>query len=118
MTDAQIEGLKETAAFKFDGLADIVKLDDMPTNEEASERGVSEVIWMRACGVILQDTDEELFAKMKDDESADVFLTFVEDLAKFIDSQKAGLGILGAARARLIVCLSRYAEAMENGDAS
>ena len=68
---------------------------------------------MRACAVILQDDDKQLYAKFKDDESAEVFLTLVEHLAKFIDSQKAGLEILEAARARLIVCLNRYEEAME-----
>jgi len=113
MTETQIEGLHETAAVKFDGLADIVKLDELPTNDEAAERGINEVVWMRACGLILQDSDNELFAKMKDDDSADVFLSLVEDLAKFIDSQKAGLEIYEACRMRLLVCLSRYAEAME-----
>ena len=68
------------ASQTFESLANIVKLDDMPTNDEAAKRGVSEVIWMRACAVILQDSDEELFAKMKDDESAEVFLSLLENL--------------------------------------
>ncbi len=68
---------------------------------------------MRTCAVILQDDDKQLYAKFKDDKSADFWLDWVENLGGFIDSQKAGLEILEACRMRLLVCLSRYAEAME-----
>ena len=105
------------ASQTFESLANIVKLDDMPTNDEAAKRGVNDVIWMRACAVILQDSDEELFAKMKDDESTEVFLSLLENLQSFIQSQKAGMEILEAAQTRLLVCLTRYETSME-GDAS
>ncbi len=66
----------------------------------------------------LQDDDEQLYAKFKDDESAEVFLDMMEKLTEFIDSQKAGLEIFEAARMRLLVCLSRYEAAMDDGGAS
>jgi len=65
---------------------------------------------MRTCAVILQDDDEQLYAKFKDDESAEVLLDMMEKLSEFIESQKAGIEILEAARMRLLVCAHRYAE--------
>ncbi len=71
-----------------------------------------------SCAVILQDDDEQLYAKFKDNESAEVFLDMMEKLTEFIDSQNAGLEIFEACKTRLLVCLSRYEAAMDDGGAS
>ena len=97
----------------FESLADTVPLDSMPDNDFMSERGISEGIWMRTCAVILQDDDKQLYAKFKDDESAEFWLEWTEQLGEFIDAQKAGLEILESCRTRLFVCLNRYAEALQ-----
>ena len=96
----------------FDSLADTIPLDGMPDNDDMAQRGMNEGIWMRACAIILQDDDTQLFEKFKDDEAADFWLDWMEHLQKFIDSQKAGLEILEACHMRLLVCAHRYA--MEN----
>ncbi len=93
----------------FESLAHTVPLDDMPNNDDSAQRGISAGIWMRACAVILQDDDKQLYEKFKD-ESAEFWLDFVEDLAKFIDSEKAGLEIFEACHMRLLVCAHRYQE--------
>ncbi len=98
------------AALTFESLADTVPLDDMPDNDFMAERGIGEGIWMRTCAVILQDDDKQLFEKFKDDEAADFWMEWIENLSEFIESQKAGLDILEACRTRLLVCLHRYAE--------
>ena len=94
----------------FDSLADTVPLDEMPDNDEMAQRGMSEGIWMRTCAVILQDDDKQLFEKFKDDQAADFWLDWMENLAGFIESQKAGLEILESCHMRLLVCASRYAK--------
>ena len=101
---------KWMAALTFESLADAVPLDDMPDNDFMAERGIGEGIWMRTCAVILQDDDKQLFEKFKDDEAADFWMEWIENLSEFIESQKAGLDILEACRTRLLVCLHRYAE--------
>ena len=98
------------AALTFESLADAVPLDDMPDNDFMAERGIGEGIWMRTCAVILQDDDKQLFEKFEDDEAADFWMEWIENLSEFIESQKAGLDILEACRTRLLVCLHRYAE--------
>ncbi len=112
--EAQEINRKETgewlAGQTFESLADTVSLDEMPNNDDSAERGISAGTWMRACGVILQDDDKQLYEKFKDDEAVEFWLDFVEDLAKFIDSEKAGLEIFEACRIRLLVCAHRYAE--------
>ena len=77
-------------------------------NDEMSARGINEGIWMRACAVILQDDDEQLYEKFKDDEPAEFWLDFMEHLGAFIESQKAGLDIFETCHRRLLVCASRY----------
>ena len=104
------EYAKWIAGQSFESLADTVPLDGMPDNDFMSERGISEGIWMRTCAVILQDNDKQLYAKFKDDEATDFWLSFAEDLAKFIDSEKAGIEIFEACHMRLVVCAHRYAE--------
>ena len=96
----------------FESLADRIPLDGVLDNDQMSERGINEGIWMRACAVILQDDDKQLYEKFKDDEAADSWMDWVEDLGKFIESQKAGLEILEACHMRLLVCAHRYG--MEN----
>ena len=93
----------------FDSLADTIPLDGMPDNDDMAKRGMNEGVWMRTCAVILQDDDEQLFEKFKDDEAADFWLDWMENLQKFIDVQKAGLEILEATHMRLLVCAHRYA---------
>ena len=111
--EAQETNRKETgewlAGQTFESLAHTVPLDDMPNNDDSATRGISAETWMRACAVILQDDDKQLYEKFKDDESAEFWLDFVEDLAKFIDSEKAGLKIFEACHMRLLVCAHRYA---------
>ena len=94
----------------FESLADVMPLDEMPDNDQMAERGISEGIWMRTCAVILQDDDKRLFEKFKDDEAADFWMTWIEQLGEFIESQQAGLEILEACRTRLLICASRYAK--------
>ena len=115
MSEAQETNRKETgkwlAGQTFESLADTVPLDDMPNNDDSAARGISAGQWMRLCGVILQDDDKQLYEKLfKDDESYDLYLDFIEDLAKFIDSEKAGLEVFEACHIRLLVCAHRYAE--------
>jgi len=105
------------ASQKFESASDAIPLDGLMDNDEMSARGINEGIWMRACAVILQDDDEQLYAKFNDDESAEVFLEMMEKLTEFIDSQKAGLDIFETCKMRLLVCLSRY-EAEHMGGAS
>ena len=111
--EAQEANRKETGEWlarqSFGSCVETVPLDDMPNNDESAERGISAGIWMRTCGVILQDDDKQLYEKFKDDESAEFWLDFVEDLAKFIDSEKAGIEIFEACHMRLLVCAHRYA---------
>ena len=104
------EYAKWIAGQSFESLADTVPLDDMPNNDDGASRGISAGTWMRACAVILQDDDKQLYAKFKDDKSADFWLDFAEELAKFIDSEKAGIEIFEACHLRLLVCAHRYAE--------
>ncbi len=104
------EYAKWIAGQTFASVSDAIPLDGLPANDEMSARGINEGIWMRACAVVLQDDDKQLYEKFKDDESADVWLSFAEDLAKFIDSEKAGIEIFEACHLRLIVCAHRYAE--------
>ena len=118
MTEAHETNQKEVtqewlAGQTFESLADTVPLDSMPDNDKMSGRGISEGIWMRTCAVILQDDDKQLYAKFKDDETAEFWLDWMENLDKFIESQKAGLHILEACKMRLFICLNRYAESME-----
>ncbi len=113
MTEAQeTKGLSAEfcASQTFESAADAIPLDGMMNNDEMSARGINEGIWMRACAVILQDDDKQLYAKFKDDEAADFWLDFAEELAKFIDSEKAGIEIFEACHLRLLVCAHRYAE--------
>ena len=113
MTEAQeTKGLSAEfcASQKFESAADAIPLDGMMNNDEMSARGINEGIWMRACAVILQDDDKQLYAKFKDDKAADFWLDFAEELAKFIDSEKAGIEIFEACHLRLLVCAHRYAE--------
>ena len=97
----------------FESAADAIPLDGMANNDDMSARGINEGIWMRTCAVILQDDDKQLYAKFKDDKSAQFWLDFTERLNKFIEGQKAGLEIFEACSLRLLVCLSRYEVAME-----
>ena len=106
------------ASQKFESASDAIPLDGLMSNDEMSARGINEGIWMRTCAVILQDDDEQLYEKFKDDESAEVFLEMMEKLTGFIESQKAGIEILEACKLRLLVCLSRYEAAMDDGGAS
>ncbi len=103
------EYAKWIAGQTFESLADTVPLDEMPNNDDSATRGISAGIWMRACGVILQDDDKQLYEKFKDDESAEFWLDFAENLGKFIDSEKAGIEIFEACHIRLLVCVQRYA---------
>ena len=103
----------------FESLAETVPLDGILDNDQMAERGINEGIWMRACAVILQDDDKQLFEKFQDDDAADFWMDWIDSLAGFIDSQKAGLEILESCRTRLLVCAHRYAmenfpEAMDN----
>ena len=116
MTEVQIESMEETAAFKFEGWKD--NLDDLPTNEDIQNAALNEGVWMRACAVLLQFSDEELFAKIKDDETADWMLDFAEHLGEFIEAYKADISRYECCQARLLVCLSRYADTMEDRGAS
>lgn len=124
MTEAQETSENEVmpewlAAQTFESLADTVPLDDMPNNDDSAKRGISVGTWMRACGFVLQDDDKQLYEIFKDDESAEFWFDVVEDLAKFIDREKAGSEIIEACRTRLLVCASHYAEENfpEGGDA-
>ncbi len=101
------------ASQKFESASDAIPLDGMPNNDDMSDRGISEGIWMRTCAVILQDDDKQLYEKFKDDEAVEFWLDWMENLNEFIESQKAGLEILEACSLRLLVCLSRYEVAME-----
>ena len=101
------------ASQKFESAADAIPLDGMMNNDEMAQRGINEGLWMRYCAVILQDDDKQLYAKLKDDKSAEFWLDFMEHLNEFIESQKAGLDILETCSRRLLVCLSRYEAAME-----
>ena len=58
---------KWIAGQTFESCVDTVPLDDMPNNEDDASRGMNAGIWMRACAVILQDDDKQLFEKFKDD---------------------------------------------------
>ena len=107
---SQIPTEEFLATQSFDSLADIVRLDGMPDSDEMAKRGMNEGRWMRTCAVILQDDDKQLFEKFKDDEAADFWLDWMENLAGFIEVQKAGLEILEACHMRLLVCASRYAK--------
>jgi len=116
MTEAQeTKGLSAEfcASQKFESAADAIPLDGMMNNDEMSARGINEGIWMRACAVILQDDDKQLYAKFKDDKTAEFWLDFMTHLNGFIESKKAGLEIFEACSLRLLVCLSRYEVAME-----
>ncbi len=104
------EYAKWIAGQSFESLADTVPLDDMPDSDDSASRGINAGIWMRACGVILQDDDKQLYEKFKDDESAEFWLDFAENLRNFIDSEKAGIEIFEACHMRLLVCAHRYAE--------
>ncbi len=101
------------ASQTFESASNAIPLDGMANNDDMSARGINEGIWMRTCAVILQDDDKQLYAKFKDDESAEFWLDWMENLNGFIESQKAGLEILEACSRRLLVCLSRYEAAME-----
>ncbi len=123
MSEAQETNRKETGEWlarqSFESCADTVSLDEMPNNDDSATRGISAGTWMRLCGVILQDDDKQLYEKFSDDESYDFYLGFVEDLAKFIDSEKAGLEVFEACHIRLLVCAHRYAKENfpDDGDA-
>ncbi len=104
------EYAKWIAGQTFEGCVDTVPLDSMPNNADDASRGMNAGIWMRACAVILQDDDEQLYKKFKDDESAEFWLDFADDLQKFIDSEKAGIEIFEACHMRLLVCAHRYQE--------
>ncbi len=106
------------ASQNFESASDTIPLNGLMSNDEMSARGINEGIWMRACAIILQDDDEQLYAKFKDDESAEVFLDMMENLTEFIESQRAGIEIFEACKLRLLVCLSRYEAAMDDGGAS
>ena len=106
------------ASQNFESASDAIPLDGMMNNDEMSARGINEGRWMRACAVILQDDDKQLYKKFKDDKSAEFWLDFTEHLNEFIEGQKAGLEIFEACRMRLLVCLSRYETAMDDGGAS
>ncbi len=107
------EYAKWIAGQTFASASDAIPLDGMVNNDEMSARGINEGLWMRACAVILQDDDKQLYAKFKDDKAAEFWLDFMERLNGFIVSQKAGLEIFEACSLRLLVCLSRYEVAME-----
>ena len=107
------EYAKWIAGQTFESASDAMPLDGMMDNDEMSARGVNEGLWMRACAVILQDDDQQLYEKFKDDETAEFWLDFMERLNGFIASKKAGLEIFEACSLRLLVCLSRYEVAME-----
>ncbi len=96
------------ASQKFESASDAIPLDGMPNNDDMSDRGISEGIWMRTCAVILQDDDKQLYEKFKDDEAAEFWLDFAENLQNFIDSEKAGIEIFEACHMRLLVCAHRY----------
>ncbi len=103
------------ASQKFECASDAIPLDGLMDNDEMSARGINEGRWMRACAVILQDDDEQLYEKFKDDKSAEFWLDWMEHLNKFIESQRAGLKIYEACSLRLLVCLSRYEAASVGG---
>jgi len=63
---------------------------------------------MRASADILQDDDKQLYEKFNDDEAAEFWLEWIDDLGNFIESQKAGIDILEASRSRLLICAARY----------
>ncbi len=107
------EYAKWIAGQTFASASDAIPLDGLPANDEMSACGINEGIWMRACAVILQDDDKQLYEKFKDDKSAQFWLGFMERLNKLIESKKAGLEIFEACSLRLLVCLSRYEAAME-----
>ena len=96
------------ASQKFESASDAIPLDGLMNNDEMSARGINEGIWMRACAIILQDDDKQLYEKFKDDESAAFWLDFMEHLSAFIEGQKAGLDIFETCHKRLLVCASRY----------
>ena len=104
------EYAKWIAGQSFASASDAIPLDGMVNNDEMSARGINEGIWMRACAVILQDDDKQLYEKFKDDKSAEFWLDFAENLRNFIDSEKAGIEIFEACHMRLLVCAHRYAE--------
>jgi len=104
------EYAKWIAGQTFESCVDTVPLDRMPDNDDGASRGINAGIWMRACAVILQDDDKQLFEKFKDDEAADFWLDFAENLREFIDSEKAGIEIFEACYLRLMVCAHRYGE--------
>ncbi len=107
------EYAKWIAGQTFASASDAIPLDGMMDNDEMSARGVNEGLWMRACAVVLQDDDKQIYEKFKDDKSVQFWLDFTERLNGFIESQKAGLKIYEACSLRLLVCLSRYEAAME-----
>ena len=104
------EYAKWIAGQSFASAADTIPLDGLMNNDDMAKRGINEGIWMRACAVILQDDDKQLYAKFKDDEAAEFWLDFAENLRKFIDGEKAGIEIFEACHMRLLVCAHRYAE--------
>ena len=107
------EYAKWIAGQTFESASDAMPLDGMMDNDEMSARGVNAGLCMRACAVVLQDDDKQLYAKFKDDKTAEFWLDFMERLNGFIASKKAGLEIFEACSLRLLVCLSRYEVAME-----
>ncbi len=102
------EYAKWIAGQTFASASDAIPPDGMMNNDEMSARGINEGIWMRACAVILQDDDTQLYEKVQDDKSAEFWLDFMERLNGFIESQKAGLEIFETCHRRLLVCASRY----------
>ncbi len=52
------EYAKWIAGQSFESCANTVPLDHMPNNDDSAERGIAAGMWMRACGVILQDDDK------------------------------------------------------------
>ncbi len=107
------EYAKWIAGQAFASASDAIPVDGLPNNDDMSARGVNDGIWMRACAVILQDDDKQLYEKFKDDKAAEFWLDFMERLNGFIECQKAGLEIFEACSLRLLVRLSRYEAAME-----
>jgi len=63
-------------------LADTINLDDVSNSDEDAKRGMNEGVWMRAVSVIVQDDNEQLYAKFEDEESAEFWLELLEPLSR------------------------------------
>ena len=99
----------EVAPTKFEGMN--IDLDNLPSNKQLQTDAKNEGVWIRAASVFLNYNDEELAAKVHDEESAELFVTLIEDVRGTIDIHKNRVEMFEAFQMRLVVAVARYEEA-------